>query len=68
MHAPGATTAPFGDCCNHLPVLGAFASEKAPWVELRWLERTPDKREVGGSSPPRPTTKSQILDGAAGNV
>src|SRR3546814_7171963 len=23
---------------------------------LRWLERTPDKREVGGSSPPRPTT------------
>ena len=21
-----------------------------------WLERTPDKREVGGSSPPRPTT------------
>ena len=20
-----------------------------------WLERTPDKREVGGSSPPRPT-------------
>ncbi len=22
-----------------------------------WLERTPDKREVGGSSPPRPTKK-----------
>ncbi|CAN0449191.1 unnamed protein product, partial [Ectocarpus fasciculatus] len=22
---------------------------------LRWLERTPDKGEVGGSSPPRPT-------------
>ena len=21
-----------------------------------WLERTPDKREVGGSNPPRPTT------------
>ena len=21
-----------------------------------WLERTPDKGEVGGSSPPRPTT------------
>ncbi|CAN0512251.1 unnamed protein product, partial [Laminaria digitata] len=24
-------------------------------ITLRWLERTPDKREVGGSSPPRPT-------------
>ena len=23
--------------------------------ELRWLERTPDKREVGGSSPLEPT-------------
>ena len=22
-----------------------------------WLERTPDKGEVGGSSPPRPTNK-----------
>ena len=22
-----------------------------------WLERTPDKREVGGSNPPRPTIK-----------
>ena len=21
-----------------------------------WLERTPDKREVGGSNPPRPTS------------
>ena len=25
-----------------------------------WLERTPDKREVGGSSPPRPTTFMEI--------
>ena len=24
-------------------------------LELRWLERTPDKREVEGSSPSRPT-------------
>ena len=24
-------------------------------LQLRWLERTPDKREVGGSSPPKPT-------------
>ena len=27
-------------------------------LSLRWLERTPDKGEAGGSSPPRPT----ILD------
>ena len=27
------------------------------WVcSSAWLERTPDKGEVGGSSPPRPTT------------
>ena len=25
-------------------------------AQLRWLERTPDKREVGGSSPLEPTT------------
>ena len=25
-----------------------------------WLERTPDKREVGGSNPPRPTTWSEL--------
>ena len=23
-------------------------------LQLSWLERTPDKREVGGSSPPKP--------------
>ena len=27
--------------------------------ELRWLERTPDKRKVGGSSPLEPTMESQ---------
>ena len=33
--------------------------------KLRWLERTPDKREVGGSSPPRPTILlSRNLHGA----
>ena len=26
-----------------------------------WLERTPDKREVGGSSPPRPTRFMDVL-------
>ena len=35
-----------------------------PWMivhrglQLRWLERTPDKREVGSSTLPRPTKKS----------
>ena len=29
------------------------------WVcSSAWLERTPDKGEVGGSSPPRPTNFS----------
>jgi hypothetical protein len=31
-----------------------------------WLERTPDKREVGGSNPPRPTIEcceSAVSDG-----
>src|SRR5690625_460991 len=27
-------------------------------LQLRWLERTPDKREVGGSTPPKPTEGS----------
>ena len=30
-------------------------------LQLRWLERTPDKREVGGSSPPRPTIDYGLL-------
>ena len=30
-----------------------------------WLERTPDKREVGGSSPPRPTRRSRGFGGVA---
>src|SRR4029079_11270334 len=28
--------------------------------ELRWLERTPDKREVEGSTPSRPTTAARF--------
>ena len=27
-----------------------------------WLERTPDKGEVGGSSPPRPTNKPNKIN------
>ena len=38
--------------------LGAYSSV--------WLERTPDKREVGGSNPPRPTISSG-LDGSSSN-
>ena len=26
-----------------------------------WLERTPDKGEVGGSSPPRPTNFNRVV-------
>ena len=41
-------------------------------LQLSWLERTPDKREVGGSSPLKPTghlpkmtdIKKEALDGA----
>jgi hypothetical protein len=28
-----------------------------------WLERTPDKREVGGSTPPRPTRRAKLARG-----
>ena len=30
--------------------------------QLRWLEHTPDKREVGGSSPLEPTTVNDRFD------
>ena len=33
---------------------GCFRDKSGPIAQFR-LERTPDKREVGGSSPPRPT-------------
>jgi hypothetical protein len=32
------------------------------------LERTPDKREVGGSNPPRPTSTDDELDGAVAQL
>jgi hypothetical protein len=32
------------------------------------LERTPDKREVGGSNPPRPTSSDRPLDGAVAQL
>ena len=32
------------------------------------LERTPDKREVGGSNPPRPTSSDDELDGAVAQL
>ena len=31
--------------------------QKNMGLQLSWLERTPDKREVGGSSPLKPTYK-----------
>uniref|UniRef100_A0A0K0FWX8 Ycf68 n=1 Tax=Strongyloides venezuelensis TaxID=75913 RepID=A0A0K0FWX8_STRVS len=46
------------------PLRGLSSAGRAPALQaggrrfdpLSWLERTPDKGEVGGSSPPRPTT------------
>ena len=40
---------PVGSTSGRWGTQGAYSSV--------WLERTPDKREVGGSNPPRPTTK-----------
>ena len=39
-------------------LLGPVAPELG--LKLSWLERTPDKGEVGGSNPPRPTNLVQI--------
>ncbi len=38
-----------------LVLLFSFERSRAWAYSSAWLERTPDKREVGGSSPPRPT-------------
>jgi hypothetical protein len=48
------------DRLGHLPMLGE------PWHGLRAcssvrLERTPDKREVDGSTPSRPTISTEII-------
>ena len=40
---------PVGSTSGRWGTQGAYSSV--------WLERTPDKREVGGSNPPRPTIK-----------
>ena len=38
-----------------LYLLFSFERSRSWAYSSAWLERTPDKREVGGSSPPRPT-------------
>ena len=38
-----------------IPVGSTNTSGKHWAYSSVWLERTPDKREVGGSNPPRPT-------------
>ena len=38
-----------------LGLLFSFERSRSWAYSSAWLERTPDKREVGGSSPPRPT-------------
>jgi hypothetical protein len=40
--------------CGETALLLVWACSSA------WLERTPDKREVGGSSPPRPTNHGAV--------
>jgi hypothetical protein len=45
---------PVGSTTAYLDVMLTLVSRAYSSV---WLERTPDKREVGGSNPPRPTTK-----------
>ena len=37
-----------------------IGSEADMGSQLRWLERTPDKREVGGSSPLEPTSGAEF--------
>ena len=43
-------------------LLFSFERSRAWAYSSAWLERTPDKREVGGSSPPRPTRLDTELD------
>ena len=45
-----------------LYLLFSFERSRAWAYSSAWLERTPDKREVGGSSPPRPTRLETGLD------
>ena len=45
-----------------LVLLFSFERSRAWAYSSAWLERTPDKREVGGSSPPRPTRQPTEID------
>ena len=57
-----------------MPVLGStplyllfsFERSRAWAYSSAWLERTPDKREVGGSSPPRPTRRASMIESDGG--
>ena len=44
---------PVGSTSGRWGTQGAYSSV--------WLERTPDKREVGGSNPPRPTISTRLI-------
>ena len=48
-----------------LVLLFSFERSRSWAYSSAWLERTPDKREVGGSSPPRPTT---VMDGGVAQL
>ena len=51
-----------------LVLLFSFERSRAWAYSSAWLERTPDKREVGGSSPPRPTRHALTEIGSDGGV
>ena len=48
-----------------LYLLFSFERSRSWAYSSAWLERTPDKREVGGSSPPRPTRRRLVIGGVA---
>ena len=51
-----------------LYLLFSFERSRSWAYSSAWLERTPDKREVGGSSPPRPTRHARELVGGVAQL
>ena len=51
-----------------LYLLFSFERSRSWAYSSAWLERTPDKREVGGSSPPRPTRHAREFIGGVAQL
>ena len=51
-----------------LYLLFSFERSRSWAYSSAWLERTPDKREVGGSSPPRPTRPAREFIGGVAQL